>query len=77
VGQDRPGIVHEITEVLAQHGVNVQELETTVQSASMSGESLFIAHARIFVPPEVDLSRLQDELEDLANELMVDIKLED
>jgi glycine cleavage system regulatory protein len=26
VGQDHPGIVHDITEVLARHGVNVQEL---------------------------------------------------
>jgi glycine cleavage system regulatory protein len=76
VGQDRPGIVHDITEILAKHGVNVQELETTVQSASMSGESLFMAHARIFVPPEVDLEKLQDKLEELANELMVDIELE-
>jgi len=76
VGQDRPGIVREITEILAKHGVNVQELETTVQSASMSGESLFMAHARIFVPPETDLDVLQDKLEELANELMVDIELE-
>jgi glycine cleavage system regulatory protein len=76
VGQDHPGIVHEITGVLAKHGVNVQELETTVQSASMSGESLFMAHASLFVPAEADLEKLQDELEDLANELMVDIELE-
>jgi glycine cleavage system regulatory protein len=76
VGQDHPGIVHEITGVLAKHGVNVQELETTVQSASMSGESLFMAHASLFVPVEADLEKLQDELEDLANELMVDIELE-
>ena len=76
VGQDHPGIVHEITEVLARHGINVQELETMIQSASMSGESLFIAHARIFVPPDVSLDRLQGELEELANELMVDINLE-
>jgi glycine cleavage system regulatory protein len=76
VGQDHPGIVHEITEVLANHDVNVQELETTVQSASMSGESLFMAHARIFIPSEVDMEKLQDQLEDLANELMVDIELE-
>ncbi len=75
VGQDHPGIVHEITEVLAKHGVNVQELETTVQSASMSGESLFMAHASLFVPAAADLEKLQDELEDLANELMVDIEL--
>jgi len=77
VGQDRPGIVHEITEVLADFGINVQELETTVQSASMSGESLFMAHARIFIPADADREKLQEKLEDLANELMVDIELED
>jgi glycine cleavage system regulatory protein len=76
VGQDHPGIVHDITEVLAKHGVNVQELETTVQSASMSGESLFMAHASLCVPAQADLEKLQDELEELANELMVDIELE-
>jgi len=77
VGQDHPGIVHEITEVLATHGVNLLELETTVQSASMSGERLFIAHARIAVPKSLPLERLREELEELANELMVDIELED
>lgn len=76
VGQDRPGIVHEITEVLARHAVNVQELETTVQSASMSGEMLFLAHAKVFIPSETDVDSLQDELEALANELMVDLSLE-
>ena len=76
VGQDRPGIVHDITGVLTKHDVNVQELETTVQSASMSGESLFMAHARIFVPPDADLDAQQIELEELAYALMVDIELE-
>ena len=76
VGQDRPGIVHEITEVLARHAVNVQELETTVQSASMSGESLFLAHAHVKVPPTADMEWLRAELEELANELMVDISLD-
>jgi glycine cleavage system regulatory protein len=77
VGQDHPGIVHDITEVLAGLGINVLELETTVQSASMSGETLFIAHARILVPEDVSPARLREEMEDLANELMVDIELED
>jgi glycine cleavage system regulatory protein len=75
VGQDRPGIVREITGVLKRHGVNVGELETRVQSASMSGERLFLANAVIWVPPEALLESLQDELEALANELMVDIRL--
>ena len=77
VGQDHPGIVREITAVLARLGINVLELETTVQSASMSGESLFIAHARILVPDDVPLEQLRDEMEELANELMVDIELEE
>ncbi len=76
VGQDHPGIVDEITEVLSRNHVNVLELETHCESASMSGENLFLAHARLMVPPGASLSALQDSLEDLANELMVDIKLE-
>jgi len=76
VGQDHPGIVHDVTEVLARLGINVQELETHVQSASMSGESLFIAHARILVPKDVSAAQLRQEMEKLANELMVDIELE-
>ncbi len=76
VGQDRPGIVHEITEVLARHAINVQELETTVQSASMSGERLFMAHAKVYIPTGVDADGLRQELEELANELMVDVSLE-
>jgi len=77
VGQDHPGIVHEITEVLASHRINVLELETHCQSASMSGENLFLAHARLMIPDDASIEELQDRLEDLANELMVDIKLQD
>ena len=76
VGQDHPGIVNEITGVLAKYAINVLELETTVQSASMSGESLFIAHANILVPAAADIEKLRSELEALANELMVDIELD-
>lgn len=77
VGQDHPGIVHEITEVLLKHDINVLELETHCESASMSGEMLFLAHARLLIPPDASVNELQDSLEDLANELMVDIKLDD
>jgi glycine cleavage system regulatory protein len=75
VGQDHPGIVQEITGILAKHDTNVLELETHCQSASMSGENLFLAHARFLVPSGASVEALQDELEDLANELMVEINL--
>ena len=43
----------------------------------MSGENLFLAHARLLIPADASIEDLQVELEDLANELMVDIKLEE
>ena len=76
VGQDRPGIVHDISEILTRHHVNVHELDTECQSASMSGEMLFLAKARMGVPPTASIEELRRDLEELANELMVDIRLD-
>jgi glycine cleavage system regulatory protein len=47
VGSDRPGIVREITAVLARASVNVEEFSSEVVSAPMSGETLFKATARL------------------------------
>lgn len=73
VGNDRAGIVHEITTVLANHNVNVRELETVVEAASMGGGELFRARAALLVPVSCDVDALEDELENLANDLMVNI----
>ena len=40
VGQDHPGIIRDISRVLARHQVNIDELETDFASAPMSGESI-------------------------------------
>jgi len=75
VGQDRPGIIREITGLLAQRGINLEALESRIESASMSGEMLFIGSATLQVPENIDLAHLQDDFEALANEMMVDFKL--
>jgi glycine cleavage system regulatory protein len=75
VGQDRPGIVRDISRVLAEQGVNIEELETDVTSAPMSGEMLFRARAELRVPSNVTIESLRKRLEALAGELMVDITL--
>ncbi len=76
VGNDRPGIIHEITSVLAAHKVSVHDLETVVESASMGGGELFRARAQLVVPESADIGALESELEDLANDLMVAIHFE-
>jgi len=76
VGNDRPGIVHEITQVLANHQVSVIEFGTSVESASMGGGELFRARALLSIPEETDLFVLENDLEDIANDLMVEISFE-
>ncbi len=77
VGQDHPGIVREISHALASHKVNIDELDTHCSSASWSGETLFHARVRLSVPNEVIMDELRATLEGLANELMVDIILDE
>jgi glycine cleavage system regulatory protein len=76
VGNDHPGIVHDITRILASHKASVINLETSVEAASMGGGELFKARAQILVPESSDIFVLESELEDIANDLMVDICFE-
>lgn len=72
-GDDRPGIVRDVSRILAERGVNVEELESEVTSAPMSGEPLFKARAVLQVPPQLVLADLRAGLEALGGELMVDL----
>jgi glycine cleavage system regulatory protein len=75
VGHDRPGIVRQIAEALANHGVNVEDLETERSSAAMTGEMLFKASAKLNIPATCNLGTLRQELEKIAADLIVDISL--
>ncbi|MEG0860077.1 MAG: glycine cleavage system protein R [Pseudomonas sp.] len=75
VGNDRPGIVRDITRLLADQGVNVERLTTEVRPAPMSSEPLFHAEALLAVPLTLSLDVLQGKLEALADDLMVELNL--
>ena len=75
VGLDRPGLVREISQVLAERGVNIEELSTDRGAAAMSGELLFRSHARVHVPAATDAAELRARLERLAGDLMVQVTL--
>jgi glycine cleavage system regulatory protein len=77
VGADRPGIVRDVARVIAERGINVEELESEVSSAPMSGEPLFRARALLRVPAGASPGDLRSRLEALANELMVEIEIGD
>jgi len=76
VGQDRPGIIRDISHALASFGVNVEELQTECVSAAMSGETLFKARATLSIPESCNLQALLKQLEKIAADLFVDVSLE-
>jgi glycine cleavage system regulatory protein len=71
-GQDRPGIVHEASMILARLGANILELETRAEDSAWSGAPLFRASARLSLPAGLSHADLQSALEELSGDLMVD-----
>jgi glycine cleavage system regulatory protein len=76
VGNDREGIVRDISQALARRHVNVDELDTSCEDAPMGGGMLFRATALLRVPGEVALDELRATLEGLADDLMVELTLD-
>lgn len=72
-GQDRPGIVQEITRVLRDREINIDDFVTERMSGAMTGGQLFRAMAELQVPDTIALETLREDLEALGNEMMVDI----
>ena len=75
VSLDTPGIVHSITALLRRFTVNIIDLETDTAAAPWTGAPMFVMKAEITVPANVPIAELRDEIEALAEEKDLDIKL--
>lgn len=72
-GADRPGIVHRVTRILAEHEVNVVDLATRV--VGRPGAPAYVMLLEVVVPGAVDVDALEGALGSLAAELGVDVDL--
>ena len=75
-GIDHKGIVAEITHLLAEKNVTIEELETDIFTASMAGEPMFLAKAEIRLPEGLTFTELREATEAIAEDIMVDINLQ-
>lgn len=75
LGHDSPGIVRELSTVLADQGVTIDELSTGTLHAPMGDGILFEADALIRLPEGLHVDDLRAALEGIATELMVDLDL--
>lgn len=73
VGQDRPGIVHQVTSLLSSLNANIEALETRISVEAHSGTSLFHMDTTLRLPTGLGALDVRAALEDLSGEIMVDV----
>ena len=73
VGNERPGIVRDVTQALTRFGVNIEEFASGLEGEPFTGVEMFHATARLSVPDGLKLDELRKALEKLAAEIMVDL----
>ncbi len=75
VGEDRLGIVSNLTKLLAGRGISIESIHTDIVRSGVSGKQTFKVEAHLLVPASVSVEALQHEVGSLAREMMLDIAL--
>ncbi len=76
LGNDRPGIVRDVTAAIAAHALSIDSFTSRTREAPMAGGTLFEAEVSVHVPADADLAPLVTELERIAGEIQVDLTVE-
>ena len=80
-GADSPGIVHKVTRLLAENGMNIDDLQTSEESAPFGGMTLFSMKGMTTetspLHKSFDPNKTRSKLADLGDSLNCDIWLED
>ncbi|WP_397407904.1 formyltransferase family protein [Polaromonas sp.] len=75
VGEDRVGIVSNLTKMLAGRGISIENIHTDIVRSGVSGKQTFKVEAHLLVPAALSIEALRLEVGTLASEMMVDIAL--
>lgn len=73
-GNDRPGIVRELSSVMKHKGANIIHFESSKQSAPNWGVPLFHAIATVELPAGLNKDEVVKALEAIASDVVVDIE---
>lgn len=80
-GASYPGIVYNVTSILAKHGLSIDTMGTVEEIAPHGGTHLFrmkgVAHAFGPLPKSFSADKIRKELRELGDSLNCDITLED
>ena len=73
LGNDRPGIVRDVTAAIAAHALSIDTFRSRTLDAPMAGGTLFEATVEFRVPAGGDAAPVTAALEELAGEIQVDL----
>ncbi|MBN9214244.1 MAG: amino acid-binding ACT protein [Microbacterium sp. SCN 70-200] len=73
LGNDRPGIVRDVTAAIAAHALSIDTFRSRTLEAPMAGGTLFEASVSVSVPASADAEAITRALEALAGEIQVDL----
>jgi glycine cleavage system regulatory protein len=73
-GNDRPGIVRELSSVIKHKGTNIVHFESSKQSAPNWGVPLFTAIATVELPNGLNKDEVINALEAIASDVVVDVE---
>ncbi|WP_309297311.1 glycine cleavage system protein R [Lolliginicoccus levis] len=77
LGNDHPGIVHELSSALSSRGLSIDKVTTATREAPMAGGMLFEAHLEVRLPHDIEVSSIRSDLERIAAELLVDLEIDE
>ena len=75
-GADNEGIVYTFTNYFFKNDINVQDLETEIINAPITGQPLFLLKSKILIPENLDIETIKNKLIELSNTNNVAIKFE-
>ncbi len=73
-GIDKPGIVYNIAQILAQKQINITDLQT--QTTTSAKRDLYALILEIFVPEKINTAELKSEIGEICEKLSVDYSLD-
>jgi glycine cleavage system regulatory protein len=76
-GDDRPGIVHEISTAISEAGISISRLGTVTDLPGQDGRRRFEITVRLTVPVEADLDGVLDSLGQVAAGLGIVLDVDD
>ena len=72
---DNEGIIHHFTKYLNQKKINIEEMNTSIINAPITGSILFSLKSIIYIPKDLNVNELKSKLNMLSEQYNVDYNL--